>query len=40
VYYVDNTRCEAEEHNMDLSKIQPRDWMIAVVAFIAGALIF
>jgi len=25
---------------MDLSRIQPRDWMIAVVAFIAGAWIF
>jgi len=25
---------------MDMSRIQTRDWMIAVVAFIAGAWIF
>jgi len=29
-----------EEDDMDLSKIQPRDWMIAIAAFIAGAFIF
>jgi hypothetical protein len=40
VYYIDNTLCAAEEDDMNLSTIQPRDWMIAVVAFIAGAFIF
>jgi hypothetical protein len=30
----------AEEDKMNLSKIQPRDWMVALVAFIAGAWIF
>jgi hypothetical protein len=29
-----------EEDKMNLSKIQPRDWMVALVAFIAGAWIF
>jgi hypothetical protein len=31
----------AKEDEMDfMSRIQPRDWMIAVGAFIAGAFIF
>jgi len=25
---------------MDFSRIQPRDWMIAIAAFVAGAFIF
>jgi hypothetical protein len=40
VYYVTNTRGAAQEDDMDLSRIQPRDWMIAIAAFIAGAWIF
>jgi hypothetical protein len=40
VYYLANTRCAAQEEDMDLSRIQPRDWMIAIAAFIAGAWIF
>jgi hypothetical protein len=31
----------AEEREMDfLKNLQPRDWMIAAAAFIAGAIIF
>lgn len=30
----------AEEDEMDFSRIQPRDWMIAIAAFVAGAFIF
>jgi hypothetical protein len=39
VYYVANT--VAQEAGMDFIKsMQSRDWVVAAVAFIAGALIF
>jgi hypothetical protein len=38
VYYIDNTQEEAE---MDFVRnLQQRDWVIAAIAFIAGAFIF
>lgn len=40
MYYITNTLGATQEDDMNLSKIQPRDWMIAVAAFIAGAWIF
>jgi hypothetical protein len=42
VYYISNTLAgRAKEDEMDfMSRIQPRDWMIAIGAFIAGAFIF
>lgn len=40
VYYTSNTG-GAEEDRMDFIRgLQPRDWMIAVVSFVAGAFIF
>jgi hypothetical protein len=38
LYYISNT---AKELAMDfIRRLQPRDWTIAIVAFIAGAWIF
>jgi hypothetical protein len=38
VYYIDNTQ---EEADMDFMRnIQSRDWVIAAIAFIAGAIVF
>jgi hypothetical protein len=41
VYYVHNTLTRAEEDEMDFFRtMQAKDWMIAAVAFVAGAFIF
>jgi hypothetical protein len=38
VYYFNNTQ---EEVEMDFVRnLQPRDWVVAAIAFIAGAFIF
>ena len=42
VYYINNTLVltTGGDTRMDIRAIQPRDWMIAIAAFIAGAFIF
>jgi hypothetical protein len=41
VYYIDNTPPKAEEADMDFIRdLQAKDWLIAAVAFVAGAFIF
>jgi hypothetical protein len=41
VYYLPNTPTGVEEDEMDFIRtMQAKDWMIAVVAFVAGAFIF
>jgi hypothetical protein len=40
VYYIYNTLSEKERDMNFISTIQPRDWMIAIAAFVAGAWIF
>jgi hypothetical protein len=43
VYYIHNThgRSPAKEDRMELLRnLQPKDWLIAVAAFFAGAIIF
>jgi hypothetical protein len=40
VYYPYNTRTRKERMMDFLKTLQPKDWMIAAVAFIAGAIIF
>jgi hypothetical protein len=39
VYYIANTPSEEDEMDF-IRKIEARDWIIAVSAFIAGAWIF
>jgi len=39
VYYIDNTHRRESEMNV-LRNIEARDWVIGVVAFLAGAWIF
>ena len=39
VYYIDNTLPKEDEMDF-IRKIEARDWIIAVSAFIAGAWIF
>jgi hypothetical protein len=41
VTYTYKTPRAAKERAMDyLKTMQPRDWMIAAIAFVAGAIIF
>jgi hypothetical protein len=41
VTYTYNTPGAAKERPVDYFKtMQPRDWMIAAIAFLAGAIIF
>jgi hypothetical protein len=39
VYYINNTLSEEDEMDF-IRKLEARDWIIAVGAFIAGAWIF
>jgi hypothetical protein len=39
VYYIDNTQSEEDEMDF-IRKLEARDWIIAVGAFMAGAWIF
>jgi hypothetical protein len=40
VYYPYNTASAKESAMNYIKTMQPRDWMIAAVAFLAGAFIF
>jgi hypothetical protein len=41
LYYISNTETVSGGCKMDMiRRIEPRDWVIAIVAFVAGAWIF
>jgi hypothetical protein len=41
LYYISNTQTHFQEEAMDMiRRLEPRDWLIAVAAFVAGAFIF